>query len=108
MYRLGRVIATKAVQMLEPELQKIAILGFFLLTEDLEVRQPDAVAIKQKQYHAKAIVIHSKLKHRLPYLTSFEVQGGLGWAMSEKDFTTYDQFKVLESELAKQVRITPC
>ena len=108
MYRLGGVIARKALQMLESELQKISILGFYLLTDDLEVRQPGAAAIKQKQYQAKAIVIHTRLKHRLPFLTSFEVQGGLGWAMSEKDFVSYEQFKVLETELAKQIRISPC
>jgi hypothetical protein len=30
------------------------------------------------------------------HLPHFAVQRGLGWAMSEHDFATYDQFKVLD------------
>jgi hypothetical protein len=74
----GRVIAQKAVQMLLPELSETSFLGFYLLTEGLEVRGPRAVAAKKRLYNAQAIAIHKQVKHRLPVLARLEVDGGAG------------------------------
>jgi hypothetical protein len=107
-YALGRAVANKAAQMLKPDLATISILAFYLLTEDLDSRRADGGEAKGSVYHAQAIRIHNRVKDKLQFLTHFTVQGGLGWAMSEHDFATYDQFKVLENELAKQMRVLPC
>lgn len=107
-FQLGIAIANKAVQMLKPDLHQISVLGFYLLTEDLESRRANGARSKRRIYHAQALEIHSELKHKLRYLTSFDVDGGLGWAMSANDFDSYEQFKVFETELAKQIRMSIC
>ncbi len=107
-FGLGTAIANKAVQMLRPDLNNVTILAFYLLTEDLDARRAGAGAAKGTFYAAQAVKIHRQIKPRLPHLTSFEVQGGLGWAMSVDDFGSYEQFKVFENELAKQLRVIPC
>lgn len=107
-YALGRAVANKTAQMLKPDLEAISILAFYLLTEDLDNRRADGGEAKATIYHAQAIRIHNRVKHKLQNLTRFSVQGGLAWAMSEHDFATYDQFKVLENELAKEMRVLPC
>ncbi len=107
-FTLGSAVANKAAQMLKPDLGIISILAFYLLTDDLDSRRTDGGKAKGIIYHAQAIRIHRKVKHKLQHLTRFEVQGGLAWAMSEHDFSDYAQFKVLETELAKQMRAIPC
>ncbi|MEN9868899.1 MAG: hypothetical protein RL748_4489 [Pseudomonadota bacterium] len=105
---LGNAIAHRAVQMLKPDLDCIAILGFYLLTDDLDLRRPGGRSTKIWLYDQQATTIHRNLKDKLQHLTNFEVQGGTAWAMSAKPYGAYDQFKLLENELAKQIRITPC
>ena len=107
-FALGTAVANKAAQMLKPDLDAVSILAFYLLTDDLDARRADGGKSKGTVYQANAIRIHRRVKHKLQYLTRFAVQGGLGWAMSENDFGSYDQFKVLENELAKQLRAIPC
>lgn len=105
---LANAIAHRVVQMIKPDLDGIAILGFYLLTDDIDVRRPGRSATKIMLYDHQAATIHGNLKNKLQHLTNFEVQGGKAWAMSVKPYSTYDQFGVLESELAKQLRILSC
>lgn len=107
-YLLGKAISMKVVQMLEPELDRIAVFGFYLLTGDIEDRHEGGGVIKVQRYNAQALKIHAGVKHKLQHLTRFEVQGGVAWAMSENDFATYEHFKIFENELAKQIRISSC
>lgn len=72
-FNLGRAIAYKAVKMLEPELHKVAVLGFYLLTDDLATRDPRAVKAKTRLYNARAVDIHNLVQHKLKYITRVEV-----------------------------------
>ncbi|WP_444889318.1 hypothetical protein [Microbulbifer sp. DLAB2-AA] len=107
-YALGKAVAQSAIKMIMPDLHKVSILGFYLLTDDLASRRKGAVQFKRRRYHAKAVEIHEAVSHHLKYLTEVEVDGGLGWAMSTKDFTSYSQFEIFERELAKELRVLPC
>lgn len=107
-FLLGSVIASKAIEMITPDLDQIAILGFYLLTDDLENRRKGGARLKKRLYNAQAIEIHSKVKSKLSHLTRFETDGGLGWAMSKEDFSSYKEFKIFERELAKQLRVIIC
>ncbi len=105
-YTLAKAIGNKAMQILKNYLEEVSIFGFYLLTDDLEERRPGGVEPKRRIYNAQAIRIHRRVKYKLQYLTSFQVQGGVGWVMSEKPADGYEQFHIFENELAKNVRIT--
>lgn len=107
-FLLSKAIAQKAVEMIKPDLDKVSVLGFYLLTDDLEERRKGGTRLKKRLYNAQAIEIHSNVKHKLQHLNRFETEGGLGWAMSKDDFSSYSEFKVFERELAKQLRVLPC
>lgn len=109
--RLSMAVAHRAVQMLKPDLDKIAILGFYLLTEDLEDLRPGGAKAKIRLYRAQAFTMHEEFQDKLEHLTSFEVQGGTAWVMSKNHYSAYDQFALLEKELrdiAKEMRVTVC
>lgn len=53
-YALGRAIGGRAVSMLRPDINKTALLGFYLLTEDLSARGERAVSAKARQYRFQA------------------------------------------------------
>lgn len=107
-FLLGAAIARKTIQMLKPDLDKISILGFYLLTDDLEIRRQGAARLKKRLYSAQALEIHSNVRHKLPYITRVEADGGMGWAMSKEDFKSIDQYKIFERELAKELRVISC
>ncbi|WP_444956963.1 hypothetical protein [Microbulbifer sp. ZKSA002] len=107
-FGLGRLVAQSAIKMILPDLDKISIFGFYLLTDDLDTRRRRGSEFKKRVYTAKAIDIHKHVKHRLKHISRIEVEGGMGWAMSTKDFPSYSQFKVFERELAKQLEVIPC
>lgn len=107
-YSLAKAIAYRVVQMVKLDLDKVAVVGFYLLTDDLDARGPDAAKAKARIYNAKAIAMHREFKHKLQYLTAFEVDGGVGWALSVNHYSTYQQFDVFKNELAKQIRVTIC
>ncbi|WP_299948049.1 hypothetical protein [uncultured Microbulbifer sp.] len=107
-YALGKAVAQSVIKLITPDLYKVSILGFYLLTDDLANRRKDAVQLKRRLYHAKAVDIHEAVSHHLKHLIQVEVDGGLGWAMSTKDFPSYSQFEVFERELAKELRVLPC
>lgn len=107
-FLLGSAIAQRTIQMIKPDLKQISILGFYLLTDDLETRRQGASKLKKRLYNAQAIEIHSKVKYRLPHLTRVETDGGIGWAMSEHDFESLDEYKIFEQELAKELRVISC
>lgn len=107
-FLLGSAIARKTIQMIKPDLEKISIFGFYLLTDDIESRRKGGSRLKKRLYNAQAIEIHSKVKHKLPHITRIETDGGLGWSMSKEDFSNLRDFKIFERELAKQLRVIPC
>ncbi len=76
-FLLGNAIAHKTLQMVKSDLDKISVLGFYLLTDDLESRHANGSRLKRRIYNAQAIEIRANVKHKLQYLTSFEVEGGL-------------------------------
>lgn len=94
--------------MILPELDSITILGFYLLTDDLDMRRADGGKLKKRLYGNKALLIHSEVKHKLQHLTTFEVDGGVAWAMSVNHHSSYPQFTVFENELAKELRVAIC
>lgn len=105
---LANAVAHRAVQMIKPDLANISILGFYLLTEELEARRPGGGKAKIRIYRAHATTMHKNLVEKLQHLTEFEVDGGTAWAMSTKPYNVYEQFNLLEKELAKQMRIILC
>ncbi|MDP5209450.1 hypothetical protein [Microbulbifer sp. 2205BS26-8] len=107
-FGLGRTIAQTAVKVILPDLDRIAIFGFYLLTDDLDARRTGGADRKKRMYTARALDMHKGVKSKLKHLTRVEVDGGLGWAMSEHDFSSYSQFQIFERELAKQLRVIPC
>ena len=94
--------------MIKPDLATISIFGFYLLTDELAERSPNGVRRKMQLYSAKAGVMHRDLIGKLQHLTEFEVVGGAAWVLSEKPYQAYQQFALLEKELAKQMRVTLC
>ncbi len=106
--RLANAVAYRAVQMIKPDLATISILGFYLLTAELDERRPNGSLRKILLYRAKAGVMHRQLLDHLQYRGEFEVTGGVAWVLSEKPYHEYDQYTLLESELAKQMRVTLC
>lgn len=104
--RLSLAIAHRAIQMLKPDIHQVAILGFYLLTDDIESSRPGGSDVKIWAYTRQARTIHKACKDKLQYLTRFDVQGGTAWAMTEKPYNTYEQVSILENEIAKQLRIS--
>jgi hypothetical protein len=102
---LGRVIGKKVAEMVAPDLDSIAVLGFYLLTDGLADRGARAVLIKQRMYGAQARNIHNSLKHKLPVLQMLQASGGIGWTMSKEDFSSHRQYELFEQELRKQLEI---
>jgi len=103
--QLAVAIGKKVLQMLEPDIKNISILGFYLLTDDLSARSDRAVRLKKRVYGSTAVKIHSKIKHELPILQMLEVKGGIGWAMSRENFMVSNHFDVFVSELGKQLEV---
>ena len=103
--QLAVAIGDKVVQMLEPHIKNISILGFYLLTDDLSARSDKAVRLKKRVYGSTAVKIHSNIKHELPILKMLEVDGGIGWAMSRDNFMVSSHFDTFVSELGKQLEV---
>ncbi len=106
--RLANAVAYRAVQMIKPDLAAISILGFYLLTDELAERRTNGALRKILLYRAKAGTMHDELLEQLQFRTEFAVDGGVAWVLSEKPYHSYDQFALLEKELAKQMRVTLC
>lgn len=102
---LGRVIGEKVIRMVSDDLNKISILGFYLLTDELDSRSKHAVFVKERLYGNQAQKIHSYVKHQLPVIRMLRVKGGTGWTMSKKDLLDEQQFKLLEKELGKRLEV---
>jgi hypothetical protein len=107
-HQLSIAVSRKAVQMLKPELDSVEILGYFLLTDDIEVRKMGGSVGKKRVYSNGAIRMRRELKDRLQHLANLEVDGGAAWILSVKPYSDYEQFHLLENELAKQLRIEIC
>ncbi|MFA0812909.1 hypothetical protein [Microbulbifer epialgicus] len=107
-FGLGRIVAQTAIKMILPDLDQISIFGFYLQTEGLEARRKGGAARKKEMYQAKALLMHKDVKSKLKHLTRFEVDGGLGWTMSEHDYSSYPQLEFFERELAKQLEVILC
>ena len=106
--RLANAVAYRAIQMIRPDLAAISILGFYLLTEDLEQRSTKGALRKTQLYSAKAGQLQREFIARFQHLTEFEVDGGAAWLLSEKPYHAYSQYPLLEKELAKQLRVNIC
>lgn len=105
---LANAIAYRAIQMIKPDLANISILGFYLLTDELDELRPGGRRAKMRVYGAKAVIMQKNLAEKLQYLAEFEVVGGAAWVLSEKPHHAYGQFAAIEKELAKQMRVTLC
>lgn len=101
-------IAHRAVQMLKPDLHQIAILGFYLLTDDLDAGSLLAKKAKIRVYNNRAIEMHKSFRDTLPHMARLDTLGGVAWIFTEKSYNSYEQFNLLENELAKQIRATIC
>jgi hypothetical protein len=104
--QLGIAIGQRAMQMVEPDLDNIAVLGFYLLTEDLEKRGEKAVRVKKRVYSSTALKIHSHVKHRLPIIRMLEASGGIGWAMSRDNFSQSSEYEAFVRLLGKQLEVS--
>ncbi len=106
--RLALAIAHRAIQMLKPDLHQVAIFGFYLLTDDIDSSRPGGSDVKTWAYTRQARTIHAACKDKLKHLARFDVQGGKAWVISEKPYSSYEHVSILESELAKQLRVALC
>ena len=106
--RLSLAVAHRAVQMIKPDLDSIEILGYYLLTDDLESRKTGGSKVKKRLYGNGAARMQQALKDKLQHLANLEVDGGAAWIMSAKPYSDYEQFNLLEKELAKQLRVEIC
>lgn len=106
--QVGLAVAHRAIQMLKPDLHRVAILGFYLLTDDIDTSRPRGSDVKIWMYNRQARTLHRICKDKLQHLTRFDVQGGTAWVMSEKPYSSYEHVSILESELAKQLRVALC
>ncbi|WP_338847747.1 hypothetical protein V8J88_03255 [Massilia sp. W12] len=106
--QIALAIAHRAVQMLTPDLHSISILGFYLLTDEIEARRPGGSRLKVRLYSSQAAAMHQALQHKLQHLSRFTTEGGVAWVLSEHPHANYGQFNALKSELAKQIRTTLC
>lgn len=107
-FKLAIAIGERAIQMIRPDLNKTSIIGFYLLTDDLSARNPKAIQLKQRVYGNQAILMHEKVKHKLPKLTMLRTSGGLGWTMSSHDFQSSETFNIFQRELGKRLELLPC
>lgn len=106
--RLANAVAYRAVQMVRPDLAAISILGFYLLTEELEQRSAKGALRKIQLYSAQAGRIQREFIEHFQHLTEFSVAGGTAWLLSKMPYHAYNQYPLLEKELAKQLRVTIC
>ena len=107
-HKLSLAVSHRAIQMMKPDLDSVEILGFFLLTDDIEARRAGGAKGKKRIYKNGASRMHRAFKDKLQHLASIEVEGGAAWILSAKPYSEYEQYKLLEHELAKQLRIEIC
>jgi hypothetical protein len=106
--QLSLAIAHRAIQMIKPDLDSVEILGFYLLTDELEGRKVGGTKQKKRMYGNQAIKMQQAFKDKLQHLANLEVEGGAAWVLSTKPYSDYEQFNLLEKELAKQLRAEIC
>jgi hypothetical protein len=106
--QLSLAIAHRVIQMIKPDSDSVEILGYYLLTDELDVRKVDGTRQKKRLYGNQANKMQQAFKDKLQHLANFEVEGGAAWVLSAKPYSNYEQFKLLEKELAKQLRVTLC
>ena len=73
-YKPAASVAEKVIKLITPDIDTISILGFYLLTNDLDARMKGGGELKRKMYKAYAIQMHEQLVHKLPYITQIEGQ----------------------------------
>ena len=94
--------------MIKSDLASVEILGYYLLTDDLEARKAGGSKVKKRLYGNGAARMQQALGVKLKHLANLEVDGGSAWILSAKPYSEYEQFNVLEKELAKQLRAAVC
>lgn len=107
-YQVINALASKTQSMILPVLNQVSMIGFYLLTNGLEVRGGDAVSAKNRLYNMGARKIHKNFKHELPIITKMRIEGAFGWVMSKSDITQSNLYVELEREFARQIEILPC
>ena len=105
---LALAIAHRAIQMIKPDLDSVEILGYYLLTDGLDARTTSGSRAKKRVYSSGATKMHQAFKDKLQHLANIEVEGGAAWILSVKPYSDYEQFNLLEKELAKQLRVALC
>lgn len=106
--QLSMAVAHRAMQMIKPDLDSVEILGYYLLTDDIETRKIGGSMPKKRLYNSGARRMHNAFKDKLQHLANLEVEGGAAWVLSAKPYSEYEQFNLLEKELAKQLRVAIC
>lgn len=91
--------------MITPTLNRVAIIGFYLLTDGLEDRGPDAVNAKARLYNMGAKKIHKGFKHELPLIERMKLDGAFGWVMTKSDIRQTTLFNELQKEFARQIEV---
>ncbi len=106
--RLALAISRRAIQMIKPDIDSVEILGFYLLIDRVENKKTAEKLQKKTVYDIRANKMQQALKDKLQHLANLEVEGGAAWIMSAKPYNEYEQFNLLEKELAKQLRVEIC
>jgi hypothetical protein len=62
-----------------------------------------AAEAKERIYHGQAVFIHSMVRGKLPHFMKVKTKGGVAWGMGEQNFCDLPQYKLLISELGKEI-----
>jgi hypothetical protein len=102
-YSIINALAHRATQMITPTLDRVAVIGFYLLTDGLDDRGPLAKAGKARLYNFGALQIHEAFKHELPLIARLKLEGAFGWVMTKSDIRQTSLFRELQKEFANQI-----
>jgi hypothetical protein len=104
-YRIIDALAYRATQMIAPNLHRVAIIGFYLLSDGLDDRGPKAIRAKARLYSMGARKIHKSCKHELPLIEQMKLEDAFGWVMTKSDIRQTTLFKEIQKEFANQIEV---
>lgn len=102
-YAIIDALALRATQMIAPTLHRVAVIGFYLLTDGLDDRGPGAIDAKVRLYSMGARKIHKGLKHELPLIERMKLEDAFGWIMTKSDIRQTTLFSEIQKEFTNQI-----
>ena len=104
-FRVIDALAYRATQMIAPNLHRVAIIGFYLLSDGLDDRSARAKRAKVRLYNFGALKIYEAVKHELPLIEQMKLEDAFGWVLTKNDIKQTTLFKEIQKEFANQIEI---